>query len=196
MEYHLASSQSHLLASLDFSLPQSSNYVVGRRTCYSYPTGASGFSPGGVNVARIVINSNEWLDLSTLKFHFVIAGQLRPNSSEISDAIDRVRVMCNASLCEDLMNYNRIAQVFKHLTPADVNKNRSIEQCGVIANFNDSTHEGNNAIATGKIATVIWRPWCSGLYQSGKRVPIRFCPLSWEITLTPRGTDLSLLDPS
>ena len=141
MEFHLASSQSSLLSSLDFSLPSSSSYVVSRRTCYSYTTGASGFAPTGTNVARIVINSNEWLDLSTLKFHIVMAGQLRPNSSEISDAIDRVRVFANASLCEDLMNYSRINQVFKSLTPAAVNKMRSVEQFGVIKNPTDDTHE-------------------------------------------------------
>jgi hypothetical protein len=196
MEYHLASSQSHLLSSLDFSLSPSSGYILSRRTAYNYTTGASGFSPSGVNVARIVINGNEWLDLSTLKFHFVMAGQLRPNSSEFSDAIDRVRVFANSSLLEDLMNYSRMAQVFKHLTPAAVNKMRSVEQFGVIANPTDATHQGTNAIAQGRIATIIWRPYCSGLYQSGKVIPLRFCPLSWEISITPRGSDLSLQDPS
>jgi hypothetical protein len=62
-------------------------------------------SPTGVNVARIVINGNEWPS-STLKFHFVMAGQLRPNSSEFSDAIDRVRVFANSSLLEDLAILN------------------------------------------------------------------------------------------
>ena len=108
-EYHIAATSNALLQSLDFSLPPSANYVTSRRTCYTYTSGASAFTPNGVKVARLTIAADAWLDCGTLALCF----RLRNGTSHIwrpmpdaSNFVERLRIFLNGTLVEDIQYYN------------------------------------------------------------------------------------------
>eukprot|EP00972_Heterocapsa_arctica_P029036 4272504-Heterocapsa_arctica.AAC.1 len=68
MEYHTASIEDSLVGPLSFKLSPSASYVTNRRSVSYFAQGSNSYSPAGVKVIKINLNSQDsWLDPSSLR---------------------------------------------------------------------------------------------------------------------------------
>ena len=140
MQHHIGASKTALLAGLDFSTPPSSQHITVRRQAYSYPTGASSFSSKGNRVIRFQLTSDsEWLDPSTLALQVKITNNTGSAVTVVapdpSAFFMRWRCWVGGTLVEDVQNYNRVAEMFRRLCPADHNTMQSAMGFGARSSF-------------------------------------------------------------
>eukprot|EP00972_Heterocapsa_arctica_P028210 4150799-Heterocapsa_arctica.AAC.1 len=70
MEHHTASIEDSLVGPLSFRLKEGASYVTNRRSVSYFAQGSNSYSPVGVKVIKINLNSSDsWLDPSTLRVH-------------------------------------------------------------------------------------------------------------------------------
>ena len=67
MEGHAQSVEDNLIESLSFKLRHGAPYVTNRRSVTFWPQGANSYSPTGVKVIKVALNSDQWIDPSTVK---------------------------------------------------------------------------------------------------------------------------------
>ena len=121
MKLLLAGSTSDALnESLTYSLPNSSEFLVGRRMARFYPSGASSYSASTTTVARIDLKGQGgFLDMSTLKIAFCIVNNSATLPLIVSGdhhaLISRIRCFCQNSLIEDCSHYARNHQLLTEL---------------------------------------------------------------------------------
>lgn len=204
MESYIGAAPSSLISQLDYSLQSTAPYVIQRRSVRMYPTSASTFTPTTVNVCRITLASEgEWLDPSTLRFVCTLVNNdttnnLFPMSTSASILFQRVRELCGGTVISDVLNYNRTAETFQNkLEPAEWQYSESVLGFGgtQFGNLNVASptnpgytycpaqrHPQIGRIEPGQQYTCIQR-LLTGICKSNKLIPLRVCPLTYELTL-------------
>jgi hypothetical protein len=173
-----------------------------------YPTSASTFTPNTVNVCRLTLASEgEWLDPSTLRFVCTVVNNstlpfdfFKPVSTSPSCLFQRVRELCGGTVISDVLNYARTAETFQNkLEPTEWQYSEGVlgfagGQFGMknepIADPYDANatycpaerHPQPGKIGAGKQYTCVQR-LLTGICKSNKLIPLRVCPLTYELTL-------------
>ena len=138
MEGHAQSVEDNLIESLSFKLRPGASYVNNRRSCTFWPAGGNSYSPTGVKVIKINLNSDQWLDPSTVKLFFNItntttvipaAGSTNAQIELATDLVPlapgawvffrRMRIICGGQIVEDVDQYNRVHEMFHEMKPAE-----------------------------------------------------------------------------
>ena len=204
MESYIGAAPSSLISQLDFSLQSTAPYVIQRRSVRMYPTSASTFTPNTVNVCRVTLASEgEWLDPSTLRFVCTVvnndaADNFFPTSVSPSCLFQRVRDLCGGTVISDVLNYARTAETFQHkLEPAEWQYSEAVLGFGgtqfgglnlpSMGNPGQTycpaeRHPQAGRIEAGGQYTCIQR-LLTGICKSNKLIPLRVCPLTYELTL-------------
>jgi hypothetical protein len=93
----------------------------------------------------------------------------------------RLRIAVRGTIIEDIDNFNRVSELF-HILQSPVSRlNDSIEGFG----YNDDIENLNTAAKLPGITTfqtVMFKPLC-GLFQQTKYLPLRYCPIEFELEL-------------
>ena len=207
MESYIGAAPSTLISQLDYSLKSTAPYVLRRRSVRMYPSSATSFSPSGTNQCRITLAANdEWLDPSTLRFVCTVRNLedkvLQPVSANPSSLFQRVRELCGGTVISDVLCYARTAEVFQHLLePAEWQFSEGVlgfagsqfgawtqKKFDVFANGAEvdipdiNRHPRPGMIVPNGVFTVVQR-LLTGIVKSDKLIPLRVCPLTYELTL-------------
>ena len=206
MEAHASANEQLLIDGLSFKLKPGANYVTNRRSVTFHPQGSNIYkTQSGTKVLKIVLNSNDWLDPSTVRLMFDLknvdadaAKRLRTISGPHS-FWRRLRIMCGGTLIEDF-DYNKTHELYCSLKPADEKTNDDIE--GFLYRA-DSTGTGTGVlvqnaydantlpgIAGGSYMTVSMKI-LSGVLNQPKMLPLRYMSggLSFEFELVSDASD-------
>jgi hypothetical protein len=93
----------------------------------------------------------------------------------------RLRIMMRGVFIEDIMDYNRVAEMFDILSTPQARAMAKAEGFGGnIANSDITDTATLQSIAT--LQTVCFKPLC-GIFQQTKFIPLRYCPLEIELEL-------------
>jgi len=127
MEGHAQSVEDNLIDSLSFKLRPGASYVTNRRSVTFWPQGGNQYTPTGVKVIKIALNSDQWLDPSTVKIFFTIQNtttladkalpKLYPLIAGPWGFFRRMRCICGGQIVEDIDNYGRTHEQFHMLKP-------------------------------------------------------------------------------
>ena len=72
LESHAQSVEDVLVDSLSFKLHDGASYATDRKSVSCFPLGGNSYAPNGVDVIKISVNGQDWLDPSTVKLFFDI----------------------------------------------------------------------------------------------------------------------------
>ena len=193
-----------LISGLSYKLDSTASYITERKSCTYYAMGGNAYAPNsGTKVIKLVINGDSWLDPSTVKIQFDLQNlsgtiPLRTLSGPWS-MFRRLRVLCSGQLIEDIDLYSHCHQMFDVLQSEHVRNNEETEGFGVRYDSRASkalikhpVEVGSGSIidmpflsnyvsvAAGDTKTVCFTP-LSGIISQGKMIPIRYCPLTFEL---------------
>jgi len=199
MEAHASANEQLLIDGLSFKLKPGANYVTNRRSVTFHPQGSNIYkTQSGTKVLKIVLNSNDWLDPSTVRLMFDVKNtdadalkRLRTISGPHS-FWRRLRIMCGGTLIEDF-DYNKTHELYCSLKPAEEKTNDDIEGfMHRVDNLGPSGPTANTAfgIAGGQHIPVSMKI-LSGVLNQPKFLPLRYMSggLSFEFELVSDATD-------
>ena len=197
MEAHASANEQLLIDGLSFKLKPGANYVTNRRSVTFHPQGSNIYkTQSGTKVLKIVLNSNDWLDPSTVRLMFDVKNidadankRLRTISGPWS-FWRRLRIMCGGTLIEDF-DYNKTHELYCSLKPTEEKTNDDIE--GFMYRVDNLTSvDANTAfgIAGGQHIPVSMKI-LSGVLNQPKFLPLRYMSggLSFEFELVSDATD-------
>jgi hypothetical protein len=202
-EVAAAASQTSLLSSLSFKLPESSQYIQRRRDVIWYPTGSSTVNPQGNSVVRFLIAGSDWLALDEMLIEFTIRNldsskNLYPNSDgdDTGESLNggpyvfwqRARLFCGGELVDDVLYFNHCEHMIRQMMPQHVKYNHDALGYVGIPNYGSavlmtSTPATISYIAPNNTYTAMFRPMSLGLVRSGKLWPNWASTLQLELTL-------------
>ena len=105
------SDEDYLNSGLDFKINPSASYLTDRKSVTFFTSGSQNYISGqGARCIRLQINSEAWLDPSTVRLHYTLTNTsgtltLRPVGGPWS-MFSRVRVMYQGAVVEDISAYN------------------------------------------------------------------------------------------
>ena len=201
MEAHTSANEQLLVDGLSFKLKPGANYVINRRSVSYHPQGSNIYkTQSGTKVLKIVLNSNDWLDPSTVRPMFDLknvdsdsAKSVRPVSGAWS-FWRRLRIMCGGTLIEDF-DYNRTHELYCALKPKEEKVNDDIEGFGyswdTVESYDTTTMPG---VASGEAMPVSMKI-LSGILNQPKYLPLRYMTggLSFEFELVSDASDPVIL---
>ena len=198
MEAHASANEQLLIDGLSFKLKPGANYVTNRRSVTFHPQGSNIYkTQSGTKVLKIVLNSNDWLDPSTVRLMFDVkntdatAGHDLTTISGPWSFWRRLRIMCGGTLIEDF-DYSKTHELYCTLKPKEERQNDNIEGFGYNAATMD-THDRTTmpGIAPNSYRTVSMSI-LSGVLNQPKFLPLRYMSggLSFEFELCS-----DMLDP-
>ena len=206
MESITAAADEILIDSLSFKLPGSGQYIQERKSVTFQTEGSNTYSPdAGTRVIRFKLATEGWLDPSTVRFFMDVVNMdasprdalqgeaadallwplnkvLRPVGS-VAGFFRRLRITMRGVVVEDIMDYNRVSEMFEILTPPSVRENVRVEGFGL--NYWNDLASSEQVAANWGIATrqtVCFKP-LSGILMQTKFLPLRYCPLEIELEL-------------
>ena len=198
MEAHASANEQLLIDGLSFKLKPGANYVTNRRSVTFHPQGSNIYkTQSGTKVLKIVLNSNDWLDPSTVRLMFDVkntdatAGHMLRTISGPWSFWRRLRIMCGGTLIEDF-DYAKTHELYCTLKPKEQKQNDDIEGFG----YNAGTMTTHDAITMPGIAPDSYRTVSmnilSGVLNQPKFLPLRYMSggLSFEFELCS-----DMLDP-
>jgi len=111
MGAHAQSVDDNLIDSLSFKLRPGASYVTDRKSS-TFLSQGNQFSPGGVKVIKMMINSSDgWLDPNTVKLVMNVTNKsadiIRPRVAGPWAIFSRLRVLCSGASIEDIDLYGR-----------------------------------------------------------------------------------------
>jgi hypothetical protein len=186
MESITQAAEEILIDSLSFKLPGSGQYIQERRSVSFQTEGSNSYSPNsGTRVMRFKLTTEGWLDPSTVRVFFDVVNNDAPRVLRPIGAVHgffrRLRIMMRGVVIEDIMDYNRVAEMFDILSTPQARLMTKAEGFGGnIANADISTTATLQGITT--LQTVCFKPLC-GIFQQTKFIPLRYCPLEIELEL-------------
>ena len=197
MEAHASANEQLLIDGLSFKLKPGANYVTNRRSVTFHPQGSNIYkTQSGTKVLKIVLNSNDWLDPSTVRLMFDVKNTATGN--EMLRTISgpwafwrRLRIMCGGTLIEDF-DYAKTHELYCTLKPKEQKQNDNIEGFG----YNAGTMTTHNRTTMPGIAPNSYRTVSmsilSGVLNQPKFLPLRYMSggLSFEFELCS-----DMLDP-
>jgi hypothetical protein len=124
MESIVASSETHLLGSLDFRSSKTGAYLQERRSVQYHPGSGNTFSPAGIRTLRWTIAGSDWLIPETVRLGFLCRNEdpalaLQPVSVLAGTMFSRLRIMSGGQILEDLDLYARQINCFAQLLPPE-----------------------------------------------------------------------------
>jgi len=192
MENLTNSADEVLVDSLSFKLPASGNYVVERRSVTFLAEGSNVYSPdSGVKIMRFKLNGENWADPSTFRVMFDVVNDQNDGVKKIRPIgrphafFNRLRISARGQVLEDIDNFNRVSEMFHILQTPASRVNDAIEAFGVDPYFQSGTLTETTAKGFIDMQTVMFKPLC-GILQQTKYIPLRYCPLEFELELTTR----------
>jgi len=195
MEATAQSIEDTLIDSLSFKLKPGASYVTNRRMVTFFPEGGNQYSPSGVSVMRLKLTGSDWLDPSSVVFSYTLknndtAKPLYPLSGPHC-FFRRMRVLCGGVVLEDF-EYNRVHEMMSLLQNKSARENDYVMGFGSRVpdvGFEVGASSANwNRIPAGRDKTVYFR-LMSGILNQDKYLPIRYAPLTIELTLVGNATD-------
>ena len=181
-----------LIDGLSFKLAPGASYVVDRRSVTYHPQGSNIYMPGaGTKLIRILLTGDNWLDTSTFRIMFNLNNtddtkELKTISGPWS-FFKRMRVLCAGQLVEDIMDYNRIHEMFHILIAKESRENDAAEAFGITFDVH-AWHRGEinavnyNGIRPQESMAVLFKP-LSGILNQNKMLPLRYAPVTIELEL-------------
>ena len=199
MEAHASANEQLLIDGLSFKLKPGANYVTNRRSVTFHPQGSNIYkTSSGTKVLKIVLNSNDWLDPSTVRLMFDVKNtdadankRLRTISGPHS-FWRRLRIMCGGTLIEDF-DYNKTHELYCSLKPTEEKTNDDIE--GFMYRVDDLGLGGPTANTAfgfrGGEHMPVSMKILSGVLNQPKFLPLRYMSggLSFEFELVSDATD-------
>jgi len=139
MESIVASSETHLLGSLDFRPSKTGAYVTDRKSVQLHPGSGNHFSPNGIRTIRWTVAASDWLVPETVRLGFTVRNEsatlaLQPVSVLPGTMFSRMRIMSNGVLLEDVNLYNRQVNTFHSCLPPERQYMDAAEGFGVATN--------------------------------------------------------------
>jgi hypothetical protein len=186
MESITQAAEELLIDSLSFKLPGSGQYIQERRSVSFQTEGSNSYSPNsGTRVMRFKLTTEGSLDPSTVRVFFDVVNNDAPRVLRPIGAVHgffrRLRIMMRGVIIEDIMDYNRVAEMFDILSTPQARLMTKAEGFGGnIANTDITTTATLQGITT--LQTVCFKPLC-GIFQQTKFIPLRYCPLEIELEL-------------
>ena len=126
-----------LIDGLSFKMTPGASYVVDRRSVTYHPQGSNIYMPGqGTKLIRILLTGDNWMDPSTFRVMFTLNNldtgtkRLRPLGGPWS-FFRRMRILAAGQLVEDVMEYNRIHEMFHMMIAKESRENDAAEAFGV-----------------------------------------------------------------
>ena len=198
MEIITAAADEILIDALSFRLPGSGNYIQERRSVSFQTEGSNTYAPdAGTRVMRFKLATEGWLDHTTVRIFLDVinndqsaSGQVAPDwpttkvlrpLGPVHAFFRRLRITMRGVVIEDIMDFNRVSEMFDICTPAANRVNTRVEGFG--NNWeNEKLGSPENIKGISKSQTVCFKPLCGILMQS-KFIPLRYCPLEIELEL-------------
>jgi len=225
MEVYSNSVEDQLIDGLSYKLNSGSSYITDRKSVTFFPQGSNIYTPqSGTRVMRFLLNGSDWLDsTNSLRIFFDIRnngnGVLRVLGGPYS-FIRRMRVLCQNVLVEDLDYANRNHYMFDIMRARHVRENEDDEGTGEhrfdspyyqpIFQSSNTNSDGivypfgalgdfatkYVTVPAGESRTVSFKP-LSGLLNSGKLLPLQYCPITIELEVVSSVYDpiISVNDP-
>ena len=181
-----------LIDALSFKLPGSGNYVQERRSVSFQTEGSNSYSPNaGTRVIRFKLSTEGWLDPSTVRIFLNVVNTDTGNAPDDEKVLRpigpvhaffrRLRVTMRGVVIEDIMDYNRVHEMFDILCPPQTRMNTAAEGFGH-SNNNRYFDNPNQLLGIARTMTVCFKP-LSGILMQSKFIPLRYCPLEIELEL-------------
>ena len=87
MEAHAQSVEDNLIDSLSFKLRPGASYVTDRRSVTYFPQGGNSYAPAGVQVIKMMLTGDSWMDPSTVKLFMNVRNKTgAPTEPHVSGA--------------------------------------------------------------------------------------------------------------
>ena len=192
MESHAQRVDDVLSESLSFKLRAGASYVIDRKSSTFHPSGGNDYSSSGIRVIKFSLNSEGWMDPSTLNVFMEIhststttGSVLQPLSANPNMFFRRLRILVNGALCEDIDNYNRVCHMMDIFQSSDKRINNAIEGFGhdpSITNFNFNSIDAPGSVAEGQ-SVIVGFSLCSGLFSQDSFLPLKHAPIVLELEL-------------
>ena len=209
-----------LVSGLQYNLGGAASYVDRRESCSFFPLGSNIYSAANGNkVLRIAINSDGFLDPSTVRFNFTLVNntgavnftsgpnsgkqdyskkRLRPLSGPWS-WWRRMRVLCNQTVAEDYTDYNKVHELYEQLQNENVRINDDVMgydgRWDVVEGIAAADSTGIPLASLPGVSAGSSRP-CSFTPLSGilgksqtKYIPLKLCPIIFEMEIVSNQED-------
>ena len=157
MDNVVAEANDTMINSLNFGLPETSQYITDRRFVNYFPSGSNVYAPnaGNKNIRFYLSgDDNTYLDLSSIRVFATIQNTdtartkfLRPLAG-LHGFLSRYRATVGGQLVQDIIEYNRHCELYNSLKPKDVRDMDDIENS---ANPRWDSDYNNYAIGLEKI---------------------------------------------
>ena len=136
MDNIVAESNDTMINSLNFGLPETSQYITDRRFVNYFPSGSNVYAPnaGNKNIRFYLSgDDNTYLDLSSIRVFATVqntdtarAKFLRPLAG-LHGFLSRYRATVGGQLVQDIIEYNRHCELYNSFKPKDVRDMDDIE---------------------------------------------------------------------
>ena len=138
MDNIVAESNDTMINSLNFGLPETSQYITDRRFVNYFPSGSNVYAPnaGNKNIRFYLSgDDNTYLDLSSIRVFSAVQNTdtarqkfLRPLGG-LHAFMSRYRATVGGQLVQDIIEYNRHCELYNSFKPKDVRDMDDIENC-------------------------------------------------------------------
>jgi hypothetical protein len=194
-----SSLEDYLIDGLSFKLSKTASYVTNRRSVTYHPQGSNIYSTTGTKLIKFHISGSDWLDPSTFRVMFDLVNtdaradrKLRPIGGPWS-FFQRMRILCGGVVLEDLDMYHRTHEMFSIFTSQGSRENDLSQGfCNSWGSSYDVDTTSVTPLHIGGIPpsqsmSVLFKP-LSGILRQPKFLPIRYMPLTIELTLVDDST--------
>ena len=216
MEHHAQSIGGALIGGLKSKLKPGASSVTNRRSVSYFASGGNTYSPNGVKLLSFNIAGDQWLDPST----FRVACQLNYHNGNNGDGFQimvqplswnpavffrRAMLICGSQVVEDVDDFDRLRLMLTDLLPEDDQhdigcegfgkfgfvKGASAQSADQRKSYRQSDYDlsGNVGLAR----RVMFKPML-GLFNQGKLLPLRYCPIQIELELVNSQADAVSLE--
>ena len=210
------SAEYYLTSGLDFKISPGASYIVDRKSVTWFASGSQNYVSGrGARVVRIQMNSDGWVDPSTVRLNFTLNNTsstltLRPIGGPWS-MFSRVRCMYQGAIVDDISAYNRTHEMMSILTSKANRENDDVSGFG--RRWDDETYYPSYAggsfrgggsyhiegvltaseydfggIAPNESKSTSFKPMC-GLLCQGKYLPMMWGGLVFEFEIISDKTE-------
>ena len=182
-----------LIPNLNFKQPATASYIIDRHSASFHAIGGNVYKPtSGVRLIRFNINSEDFLEPSTLRVMFDIVNT-NPETDTLypvgtaAGFFSRCRILSRGQLVEDIMNYNRVHNMLMLFKSEGAVNDEMFESnlSRIPIGLDESTgHTVGHlqGISAGMRQTVMFRP-CFGLLEQRKFISLKYSPLTIELEL-------------
>ena len=187
-----AGSPDVLSNAIQFDLPATASYIVGRSNTTWLPLGSAQYTPDqGTRLLRFVISDTRgFLDPSSVVLSFRLMNTAATGNLRLRDVpitiFRRIKVFCSGTLVEDITEAQRLASFMRMCEPKERQENDKI-----LSNWTekDTGHRSGAGIPPNQARRVYTDLRLLGLFRISKHLPISHMALTLEFELA-EGADI------